>query len=142
MNDTNNKDFLNILARTIYGEARGEYHSKDNLDSLIAIGNVVMNRVAEQTWFGKSISEVCLKPYQFSCWNKNDPNRDVILHVQNNNEVFKVCIDVAEKVINGTYDDVTNGANSYYSTDLKVPPKWADESKFTVQIGKHKFYKL
>ena len=39
---------IHILARTIYGEARGEYYRLDGgLSSLIAIGNVVKNRLKQ-----------------------------------------------------------------------------------------------
>ena len=52
-----NRD-TDIMARTIYGEARGEYYVKDGgINSLIAVGNVIMNRSIERS---RSISSICL----------------------------------------------------------------------------------
>jgi len=54
---------IDILARTIFGEARGEYdHPEGGMASLIAVGNVVMNRLQVKGRYGQSIQEVCLKP--------------------------------------------------------------------------------
>ena len=48
---------IDILARTIFGEARGEYeHVEGGISALIGVGNVVMNRVkAQKSHNGKSI---------------------------------------------------------------------------------------
>ena len=59
-----------ILARTIYGEARGE-----SISGMEAVASVVLNRVAfanrrGRFWWGNSIAEVCRAPKQFSCWNQ------------------------------------------------------------------------
>lgn len=60
---------IDILARTIYGEARGE-----PWEGKIAVAWVVRNRAERGGWWGDTIREVCLKPWQFSCWNETDPN--------------------------------------------------------------------
>ena len=53
---------LDILARTIYGEARGEKTVGKK-----AIACVVLNRYKSGKWFaGKTIAETCQKIYQFS----------------------------------------------------------------------------
>lgn len=72
-----NRD-TDILARTIYGEARGE-----SISGQEAIASVILNRVAfakrrGRYWWGNTIAGVCLAPWQFSCWNENDPNRKII----------------------------------------------------------------
>jgi spore germination cell wall hydrolase CwlJ-like protein len=60
MNEFSPKEI--ILAKTIYGEARGLYTKQDGgLAALISIANVVMNRLAAKSWFGKSIEDVCFK---------------------------------------------------------------------------------
>ena len=61
-----------ILARTLWGEARGE-----SLAGQIAVAWTIRNRVNDgkaKSWWGEGYAGVCQKPYQFSCWNKNDPN--------------------------------------------------------------------
>ena len=60
-----NEQDLDILARTLYGEARGEYSSSGPA-ALIAVGNVIVNRFEKGGRFGKTLAEVCLKPKQFS----------------------------------------------------------------------------
>ena len=78
-NDTHAAEFLknlevDVLARTIWGEARGE--GKEGME---AVASVILNRteIAKRLdgyWWGNTIIQVCQKPYQFSCWNKLDPN--------------------------------------------------------------------
>lgn len=61
-----------ILARTLWGEARGE-----GLAGQIAVAWTIRNRVNDgkaKSWWGEGYAGVCQAPYQFSCWNKNDPN--------------------------------------------------------------------
>jgi N-acetylmuramoyl-L-alanine amidase len=63
-------------AATIYGEARGSTQ-----EDRVAVAHTILNRTKAKSWYGKavsphpdhSISAICLKPMQFSCWNKNDP---------------------------------------------------------------------
>jgi hypothetical protein len=62
-------DDKQIMGLTIYGEARGEID-----EGKIAVGTVILERVDKQGWMGKTIQEVCLKPYQFSCYLPSDPN--------------------------------------------------------------------
>jgi len=50
-----------IVAITILAEARGEGHS-----GMYAVGAVIAQRAFERK---RTPSEVCLKKWQFSCWN-------------------------------------------------------------------------
>ena len=135
---------IDILARTIYGEARGCLRQRDGgLAALIAVANVVMNRVVQQTWYGKSIREVCLKPYQFSCWNENDANRPVILNVaKGRDKVFDVCYEVAENVIAGRWPDLTQGSDHYYAVWIPKSPVWSIGHVPVAKIGVHVFFRL
>jgi spore germination cell wall hydrolase CwlJ-like protein len=129
-----------LLARTIYGEAGCEYND-NGIDSLVAVGLVVRNRVRAQTWYGKDIQEVCLKPLQFSCWNKNNPNLKDIKKVDKSNKIYDMCLRVAKGILNNAFTDITCGANHYYSTIISEP-KWTKDVKPVYTIGKHRFYKL
>lgn len=136
---------IDVLARTIYGEARGEYSRADGgLAALIAVGNVVMNRFTHpRQRYGKSVTEICQRPYQFSCWNARDPNRLLIEAVYpGDNKTFDVCLEVAEKVITGTWPDLTQGANHYHTVLLTPEPAWALGKRPMGRIGQHLFYKL
>jgi spore germination cell wall hydrolase CwlJ-like protein len=136
-----NRD-IQILARTIYGEARGEYtHPEGGLSALIAIGNVVMNRLSQQTWFGKSVIEVCQKPWQFSCWNNHDPNYPILMQDIICDPIYQVCYQVADKVISGTWPDLTGGCDHYHALTTNYP-KWAQNLNPKIKIGRHRFYDL
>ena len=132
---------ISILARTIYGEARGEY-AKNGIGSLIAIANVVMNRVQQQKWYGKTIQEVCLKPWQFSCWNKMDPNFLILQKKNIDDPVYEKCLEVANKVSTHVWPDITQGCDHYYSITLPFPPVWARGKKPKCRIGQHIFFDL
>jgi spore germination cell wall hydrolase CwlJ-like protein len=137
-----NQSEIEILARTIYGEARGEYGRLDGgISSLLAVGNVVMNRVKQQTWYGTTVKEVCLKPWQFSCWNPNDPNLPLLTQPLGG-RVFGACLQVAEKVIRGEWPDLTGGCDHYHAASLKKFPRWTLEAKPRFRVGQHVFYDL
>lgn len=91
--------------------------------------------------FGKNLREVCLKPYQFSCWNSNDPNLKLLLEPNINNDIYSRCLRVAEEFIAGNGMDVTNGANHYHSRWIQ-PPNWAAGRTPVTEIGNHYFYNL
>jgi N-acetylmuramoyl-L-alanine amidase len=132
-----------ILARTIYGEARGEYYkSVGGIAALIAIGNVVINRLNQKTWYGRSVREVCQKPNQFSCWNANDPNYPLILQDLTHDPCYQVCEEVASKVMCEVWPDLTCGCDHYYAITLPVAPKWAQGREAKVRIANHVFFDL
>lgn len=108
-----------VLARTMWGEARG-----GGAAEMMNVGCVIMNRVAHGGWWGDSVIKCCLKPWQFSCWNGNDPNRAKLLTVADTDPQFKIALDIAAKLIAGTAD-TTNGADSYVTLKLfhKPPPR-------------------
>lgn len=132
---------IEVVARTIYGEARGEYRSHTSgIVGLMAVGNVICNRVLRQTWYGKTIEQVCLKPWQFSCWNKNDPNYKLLKAETIEDPIFKKCREVAEGVLT-TWPDVTKGATHYHVHGIPLP-EWAKEVNPHLKLGKHVFYTL
>lgn len=138
--DAVNQNDVDIMARTIFGEARGESEQ-----GKVAVGWVIMSRVAfAEThggyWWGNTIREVCLKPWQFSCWNRNDPNRRVIENVGANNSTFSQCLDIARRVISGRVPNPVEGATHYYA-DYIAPPSWVRGATLVSKIGVHSFYK-
>jgi spore germination cell wall hydrolase CwlJ-like protein len=126
-----------ILARTIFGEGRGELH-KFGIASLIAIANVIVNRKNKN--FAGTIADVCLAPYQFSCWNKNDPNYGKIKDSPPKDSVFRVCAEVAENVLAGRWPDLTDGCDHYHEKTVK--PFWAAYREPKRIFGSHCFYEL
>lgn len=127
-----------ILAKTIYGEARGETISGQE-----AIASVVLNRAAVSRrygryWWGNDIAAICQKPFQFSCWNLDDPNYKILLRVDEGNPVFTVCKRIAKRAIAGLLTDSTNGATHYHTKNLR--PKWSVGKIPCAEIGNHVFY--
>ncbi len=129
-----------ILARTVWGEARGE-----TLAGQIAVAHTIMNRVLAPGWWGTSVRTVCLKPHQFSCWNYNDPNYPYVCGRKTISiKELDPLMDVAQSAISGVTDDPTRGANHYYSTLVfkdGAPPAWAKNMKQMAVIGHHVFLK-
>lgn len=131
---------LDILARTLYGEARGE-----TLAGMVAVAWTIRNRVNDgkaKSWWGEGYAGVCLKPYQFSCWNKNDPNFPFLSGAKPIPvaEMAKAVM-VATAVMDGAYPDPTGGATHYYATTMSKAPAWAAKAKQTLKLGHHVFYK-
>lgn len=131
---------MDIFARTLYGEARGEYKHHGPA-ALIAVANVIMNRFKRGGKYGRTITEICLKPRQFSCWNQNDPNRPLIQQEDlETDPLFNVCLIIVRKVIKGLWPDLTRGSDHYHASSCK--PYWAKVGKIKLHLGGHIFYKL
>lgn len=130
---------VDVLARTIYGEARGELVRGQE-----AVAAVVINRVRRardrggRYWWGANIEAVCQKDWQFSCWNLGDPNREKIEAVTPENKTFKTCLRVARRAATGTLKDPTVGATHYHA--LGMSPPWARRRAPCAEIGGHQFY--
>lgn len=129
-------DPVDTLARTLWGEARGQ-----GLDGMAGVANVVTNRVNYPGWWGTGWVGVCIAPKQFSCWNDNDPNRARLLRVTAEDPQFRDCLLIARAAIAGELRDRTQGANHYHATGIAVP-KWARGKKPTTTIGDHRFYRI
>lgn len=130
------------MRRTIYGEARNQ-----SLEGQIAVAWVIKNRAAAPGWWGSTIESVCFKPWQFSCWNKNDPNLEKIRAASENSPAFIRASGVAALTLLGDLPDPTQGATSYHTIQAPVgtklwPPDWAAKLEKTVVIGDHIFYRM
>ena len=124
---------VEVLARTIWGESRGEKPEGQE-----AVANVVMNRVAHRTRFPTTVDAVCLQAWQFSCWNQNDPNRKKMLALKVSQ--MQPQMDIAKRAVAKELADRTSGADHYHARGVK--PFWTRGSKPTVTIGRHIFYRL
>ncbi|QNT79463.1 cell wall hydrolase [Entomobacter blattae] len=127
---------IDIVARTLWGEARGE-----GIKGMQAVANVIGNRVKTPGWWGNDYTSVCLKKSQFSCWNADDPNRDKLLKVTAEDTAFTRALTLAALLVKNNLPDLTKGATHYFEKHI-APPKWADPAKKTITIGNHIFYKL
>ena len=120
-----------IVTATIILEAGGEYH----VGALEGVYEVITNRAKKRN---KTLAQVCLQKWQFSCWNgKADGIKaleDTIAKAKKHPR-WKIAANVI-----GTETNYTNGADHYYADYIKAP-YWAASMTQTVKIGKHIFFK-
>ena len=145
---------VDVLARTLWGEARGE-----GTAGMQAVAHVILNRVkiaqektkvesfgtSEQErkksyWWGNNVIQVCQKPYQFSCWNRSDPNFRKLQALTEKDLYFATALRIARRVLIGATDDPTGGATHYHANN--ITPYWAVGEKPSAIIGRHIFYSL
>jgi spore germination cell wall hydrolase CwlJ-like protein len=136
---------LDVMARTVYGEARGEIPSGQ-----IAVAWVVRNRADRASAYhlahGKphplfgdgTIRMACKWPSQFSCWNQSDPMRPKLLAAKT--ATLAACLQAAYGVLSREFADPTGGALHYYAASMPEPPKWAAGLTPCAVIGAHRFF--
>lgn len=119
VNTGGNSD-LYLLARCIYGEARGEPYT-----GKVAVGAVVLNRVKSRE-FPNTISGVIYQPWAFTAVN------DGQINLGTNDE----CLKAAQDALNGW--DPTYGCVYYYNPKTATN-QWIRSRKIVLTIGKHVF---
>lgn len=113
---------LNLLAKVIYGEARGEPYTGQ-----VAVGAVVMNRVKSSS-FPNTLSGVVYQSGAF------DAVRDGQINLTPDSTARKA----AQDALNGW--DPSYGA-IYYFNPSTATNKWIWSRPMTVTIGRHRFCK-
>lgn len=132
---TSSSDPVDVLARTLWGEGRGE-----GIRGMEAIACVVLNRAAAPSWWGRDVISVCRSPWQFSAWNPDDVNRRKLLAVTTADAQFRQALDIARRAVAGQLPDRTQGADHYHHRAIR--PRWADHRRIVARIGLHIFYRL
>jgi N-acetylmuramoyl-L-alanine amidase len=135
---------IDIMARTIYGEARSETWLAQE-----QVGLVILNRVrmdlhndGKPDWWGEGIAAVCLKPYQFSCWLPGDPNLPKLKAATLDDHAFQVAMAAALQCILGLAFGVVNDNKiTHYYVVGSPMPKWAVGRQHEFIVGKHAFFK-
>lgn len=119
---SSNSNNLNLLARLVYGEARGEPYTGQ-----VAVAAVVLNRVKSSS-FPNTISGVIYQSGAF----------DVVRDGQINLTPNSTAIKAAQDALNGW--DPSYGA-IYYFNPATATNKWIWSRPMTVTIGRHRFCK-
>jgi spore germination cell wall hydrolase CwlJ-like protein len=124
----------------LFGEARN-----CSEEEKIAIAYTAINRASDgKKWNGSTVKESILVPYQYSCFNINDPNRKKLMNPEIYDiKSFRECLVVAGDVLNRKYKDPTQGATHYHVSGIN--PSWSKSSSMTkTKEGKnfrHTFYR-
>lgn len=139
---------LDVLALTLHHEA-----GQERLIGLIAVASVIKNRAEWGKW-GPSITDVCLAPWQFSCWvpqggvenhARLKAHANVLRQGKRPKEMRR-AFEVAEAVFEDGLPDPTRHADHYYAPLAMVPlgrvPEWAHDEEPSAVLGHHRFYKL
>ena len=111
---------VQLLARLIYAEARGEPYKGQ-----VAVGAVVLNRVKSAS-FPNTISAVIYQPYAFTCVNDG----------QINLSPNSTAVNAAKDAMNGW--DPTYGCIYYYNPKIATS-SWIFSRPTVVTIGRHVF---
>lgn len=130
---------LDVMTATVWGEARGEARVGQ-----VAVAWVIRNRAENPRWWGRNIREVCLKSYQFSCWNPNDPNYKKIISPDLKKEFnYSLIREVCQEVLDADkLQDLSNNADHYCVTSIIHLVKWAKGKTPVALIGHHSFFRL
>ena len=122
-------DFI-MLALCIWRESRGE-----PLNVKQAVAWSIRNRVLNPGWWGHGWSGVILQPYQYSSFNRTDPNAtklpiDVDPSWQDS-LLVATQVHTIDPATAPVIPDPTNGAVNYYDSSMaSAPPAWALDGSF------------
>ena len=119
-NGTLSSTELNLLARAVYGEARGEPYAGQ-----VAVAAVILNRVRSST-FPNTVSGVIYQKGAFTAVSDGQINLTPASSAYN----------AARDALNGW--DPTNGCLYYYNP-ATATSKWIWSLKVEVRIGRHSF---
>ena len=113
---------ISCMAKNAYHESRG-----DGEKGMLATIFVVLNRTKDRR-FPSTPCKVIAQPNQFSWYGKGKTIKEP--------EMYDKAKQMVHEVLGGKHKDVTCGA-IYFNAHHKSPKN----SKFTVRIGGHSFYK-
>lgn len=135
------------IAVTLYCEARGE-----GIDGMRMVASVIWNRyqqvpVAVRTV--KDLSNVCRKPWQFSCWNPGGPALEMYAHLEGrlyvrpegeDGKAWVIANAIAHQMIEHRFKPVTT-ATHYHA--VGITPAWVhgESMQYVEGMGRHVFYK-
>ena len=124
-----------IMALTLYGEV-----GNDGLPVQEALASLIMNRVKyahthHQIWWGTTPEQVCLCPFQFACWQRQED----WLSAAQKTPLYQSCLRISARAIGGVLRDNTHGATLYHDKDEDAA--WALSLVPVAQVGRLLFYK-
>lgn len=126
-----------ILARLIFGEARGQSE-----EAKIWAASTVLNRI--KGWWPDTIHEVILQDQQYRSFNQDDPNRSIVenpLHDLTQKQSWLDSYRVAEGILNGNIS-VPSETTHFHDTRQSQEDfmRLIPDGKFLKKIGNLYFY--
>lgn len=147
MSVLNDLDDVDLLARTLYCEARGE-----ELSSLEAVAQALINNIYGAGVFvartdrangsplvGRNARNPDHKIVQLSCWRKKGFDQDKALRINRRDFAFRLCRRMVIRVISGCAGDVVQGATRFHRHD--TDPEWIKGLIPVAEVGNFLFYK-
>jgi len=121
-----------LLAKTLQAEAGNQGYN-----GMVAVGSVIMNRLAG----GNDLGKVILKPGHFSAWNSTTGYAGGEQGQDMDFTPSARAYEVADALLSGNYEDPTGGATHYYNPQIS-DPTWGQSGGGDWQtIGQHVFGK-
>ena len=122
-----------IVAMTILGEARGE-----GKEGMYAVACVIAQRSINRHL---TPAQVCREDWQFSCWNKNDPNRAKLPTLLQTHSMRHYAIALAQN-LNKLDRRYVSYADHYFNPTGRRTPDHLKGKKVVRSVGRHLFYRL
>jgi spore germination cell wall hydrolase CwlJ-like protein len=127
------------MALTMWGEARN-----GGAEAMRAVGHVIDNRRRANT-HGRYATETVSAAWQFSAWNRNDPNYPAMMNIDKlrpDSEDHAMWLEakrLAAEILSGASADPTGGALFYHTA--AVSPRWSSGLAPVRVIGGHLFFR-
>jgi spore germination cell wall hydrolase CwlJ-like protein len=127
------------MALTMWGEARS-----GGVEAMRAVGHVIDNRRRSGS-HGAYATETVSEAWQFSAWNRGDPNREAMLNIDRlregtrEHDMWLAAKRLAADILAGRSADPTGGALFYHTTS--VAPRWSRGIAPVAYIGGHLFFR-
>ena len=106
------------------------------------MAHTAVNRANDgKRWNGETLRDSILKKWQYSCFNKGDPNRAKLMDPEKyNGAAWSDCLRVADEVLRGEHEDLDLGQTHYHTRSIN--PSWASKIRKIgrVKNSKHIFY--
>ena len=134
---------INIVARTLWSEARGEGE-----DGLNMVMTVIWNRASGKI---ERLVDVCFKPLQFSCWNSFTSKSPESYSVEfpkgamlggDNLKIWSRCCQLATKAVDGTFTTDKDWDAYYNPNKVKTIKNWMRTLTNKETVGHHIVGKL
>lgn len=128
---------VDTTVRTAWAESRGE-----KLVCQIGVIWAIRNRVEMPGWWGGTPKEVCQKPWQFSCWNINDPNLPKLRALTTDDPEYFHFQQLVLNVFQGSISDPTRGCTTYKRTGTAASWDWVVDKTPPIVLGHQSFWRM